>query len=84
MDQSCEKEEVHVLHRVKEERNMMHRVKRRKDIWIGHILHGDCLLSHGIEGKTQEEMTVTRRQGRRRKHLLDDVKETRGYCKLKE
>jgi len=24
------------------------------------------------------------RRGRRRKHLLDDLKETRGYCKLKE
>jgi hypothetical protein len=27
---------------------------------------------------------VTRRQGRRRKQLLDDVKEKRGYCKFEE
>jgi len=27
---------------------------------------------------------VTRRQGRRRKTLLDDLKERRGYCELKE
>jgi len=27
---------------------------------------------------------VTGRQGRRRKHLLDDLKERRGYRKLKE
>ena len=29
-------------------------------------------------------MEVTRRRGRRRKQLLDDLKELRGYCKLKE
>ena len=27
---------------------------------------------------------MTGRQGRRRKQLLDDLKEKRGYCKLKE
>ena len=27
---------------------------------------------------------MTGRQGRRRKQLLDDLKERRGYCKLKE
>jgi len=27
---------------------------------------------------------VTRRQGRRRKKLLDDLKDRRGYCELKE
>jgi hypothetical protein len=27
---------------------------------------------------------VRRRRGRRSKHLLDDLKERRGYCKLKE
>jgi hypothetical protein len=27
---------------------------------------------------------VTRRRGRRRRKLLDDVKERRGYCELKE
>ena len=27
---------------------------------------------------------MTGRRGRRRKQLLDDLKETRGYCKLKE
>ena len=48
--------------------------------WIGHILHRSCLLKHVIEGKM--EMTV--RRGRRSKQLLDDLKETRGYCKLKD
>ena len=27
---------------------------------------------------------MKKRRGRRRKQLLDDLKETRGYCKLKE
>ena len=27
---------------------------------------------------------VKRRQGRRRKNLLDDLKDRRGYCELKE
>jgi len=27
---------------------------------------------------------VTRRRGRRRKKLLDDLKDSRGYCQLKE
>ena len=29
-------------------------------------------------------MEVTRRRGRRRKKLLDDLKDSRGYCRLKE
>ena len=31
-----------------------------------------------------EEMEVTRRRGRRRKNLLDDLKDRRGYSHLKE
>ena len=37
-----------------------------------------------IEGKIKGEMDVTRRRGRRRKKLLDDLKDRRGYCHLKE
>lgn len=32
----------------------------------------------------EAEIQVTGRQGRRRKQPLDDLKEKRGYCKLKE
>jgi len=32
----------------------------------------------------EERTEVTRRQGRRRKQLLDDLTEKRGYCRLKE
>ena len=41
-------------------------------------------LKQVIEGKIKGEMDVTRRRGRRRKKLLDDLKDRRGYCHLKE
>jgi len=50
--------------------------KRRKANWIGKILCRNCLLKNLIEGKT-ERVYVRGRRGRRRKQLLDDVKETR-------
>ena len=34
--------------------------------------------------KIYVRIEVAGRRGRRHKHLLDDLKETRGYCKLKE
>jgi hypothetical protein len=52
--------------------------------WIGHILRRNCLVKQDIEGKIKAEMEVTRRRGRRRKKLLDDVKDSRGYSHLKE
>jgi hypothetical protein len=56
----------------------------RKDNWIGHILLRNCVLKHVIEGTKGGRTEVTGRRGRRRKQILDDLKETRGYCKLKE
>ena len=44
----------------------------------------NCLLKQIIEGKIKGEMEVTRRRGRRRKKLLDDLKYRRGYSRLKE
>jgi hypothetical protein len=73
-----------VLHRVEEERNIVHTIKRRKANWIGHILRRNCLLKHIIEGKIEGMIEMTGRRGRRRKHLLDDLKERRGYWKLNE
>ena len=55
-----------------------------KTNWIGHILHRNCLLKQVIEGKIKGEMEVARRRGRRRRKLLDDLKDRRGYCHLKE
>jgi len=37
-----------------------------------------------MEGKIKGEMEMTRRRGRRRKKLLDDLKDRRGYSHLKE
>jgi len=37
-----------------------------------------------MEGKIKVEMEVTRRRGRRRRKLLDDLKDRRGYYHLKE
>ena len=37
-----------------------------------------------IEGKIEGRIEMTGRQGRRRKQLLDDLKEKIGYWKLKE
>jgi hypothetical protein len=37
-----------------------------------------------IEGKLKGRLEMTGRRGRRRKKLLDDLKENTGYWKLKE
>jgi len=73
-----------VLLRVNEQRNILHEIIKRKAKCIGHILRRNCLLKQAIEGKIKGQIEVTRRQGRRRKKLLDDLKERRGYCELKE
>jgi hypothetical protein len=52
--------------------------------WIGHILRRNCLLKQVIEGKIKGEMEMARGQGGRRKKLLDDLKDRRGYSHLKE
>jgi hypothetical protein len=69
-----------VLHGVKKESNILHTIKTRKANCIGHILRQNFLLKHVIEGN----IDVTGRRGRRRKQLLDDINEMRGYRKLKE
>ena len=68
-----------VLLRVNEQRNILQEIRKRKANWIGHILRRNCLLKQVIEGKIKGEMEVTRRRGRRRKKLLDDLKDRRGY-----
>jgi hypothetical protein len=39
-------------------------------------LRGNCLVKHVIEGKTEGGIEVTKIEGRRRKLLLDGLKET--------
>ena len=72
-----------VLLRVKDQENILHGICKRKANWIGHILRRNCLL-RVTEGKIQEGIEVTERQGRRCRKLLDDLKERRGYSHLKE
>ena len=73
-----------VLLRVNEQRNILHEIRKRKANWIGHILRRNCLLKQVIEKKIRGVMQVTRRQGRRREKLLNDLKVGRGYSHLKE
>ena len=73
-----------VLLRVKEQRNILHKIRKREANWIGHILRRNCLLQRVNDEKIQGGIEVTRRQGRRRRKLLDDLKERRGYSHLKE
>jgi len=70
--------------RVNEQRNIQHEIRKQKINWIGHILLINCLLKQIIVGKIKGEIEVTRRRGRRRKKLLDELKDRRGYCHLKE
>jgi len=73
-----------VLLRVKEQRNILHEIRKRKANWIGHILGRNCLLQWVIEGKIKEGIEVTGSRGRKRRKLLDDLKERREFSHLKE
>jgi hypothetical protein len=64
-----------LLLRVSEQRNIVHEIRKRKANWIGHILRRNCLLKQVIEGKIKGRIEVTRR----RKKLLDDLGDRRGY-----
>jgi hypothetical protein len=64
-----------VLLRVKEQRNILHEISKWQANWIGHILRRNCLLQRVSEGKIQGGIEMTRRQERRRRKLLDDLKE---------
>jgi hypothetical protein len=70
-----------VLLRVKEQRDIIY---ERKANWIVHILRSNCRLRQGIEGKIKGGIEVTGRRGRRRRKLLGELKERRGYSHLKE
>jgi hypothetical protein len=73
-----------VLLRVKEQRNILHEISKRKANWIGHILPRNYLLLQVIEGKRKGGTEVTGRIERRRRKLLDYLKEGRAYSHLKE
>jgi len=73
-----------VLLGVKEQRNILHKISKRKANWIGRVLHRNCLLQLAIEGNIRGGIEVTGSRGRRRRKLLDDLKERRGYSHLKK
>jgi hypothetical protein len=72
------------LLRVNKQRNILYEIRKRKANWIVHILRRNCLLKQVIEEKIKGEMDVTRIRDRRRKKLMDDLKDRRGYSHLKE
>jgi hypothetical protein len=63
-----------VLQGVEDERNILCVIKRRKANWIGHFLHGNCLVKHVIEVKAERKKEMTGRRGRRYKQLLNELK----------
>jgi hypothetical protein len=73
-----------VRNEVKEERKVLRTMKKRRANWIGQILRRNCFLKPIIEGKTQERIKVMRRRERIRKQVLDDLREMKGYLKLKK
>jgi hypothetical protein len=55
------------------------------DMWCGvYRWQASCCAHHTTLWKGRHKKEVTGRRGRRRNQLLDDFKERRGYCKLKE
>jgi hypothetical protein len=78
--------EIKKCYTVEEEMNTLRtkkKEKKRTANWICHIFRRNCLLKHITEGKIEEKIEGTGRQGRRRKQLLADLTETRRYWKLK-
>jgi hypothetical protein len=73
-----------ILHGVKEHRKLPNTVIRRKANWIGGVVLTNCLLKHVIDEKIEGRIEEMGRLGRRRKQIMDDLKEMRGYCNLKE
>jgi hypothetical protein len=66
-----------------EKRDVLQTIQTRKANWLGHILRRNCFLKHVIEENIEERTEITERRGRRRKQLMDDLKEKGGRCKLK-
>jgi len=72
-----------VLQTVEEERNILQTTKWRQANWIDCIFHRNCCLEFIIKGNIEGRIEVTGRWGRRHEQQLDNIKEKRGYWKLK-
>jgi len=64
--------------------NILREISKQKANSIGHILRRNCFQQWVIEGKIKGGIEVTGRRERRRRKILDDLKERRGYSNLKE
>jgi len=73
-----------VLYGVKLKRSVLHAIKRRKAKWTGHIFRRKCLLNQVIERKVQGRIEGTERRRRSLRQLLGNLREKRGYWKLKD
>jgi len=73
-----------VLLSVNEQRNILYGIRKWKANWIGRILRRNCRLKQLIEGMIKGEIEVTRRRERRRRKLLNGLKDRKGYSHLKE
>jgi hypothetical protein len=72
-----------VLQTVKEEKNIVQTTIWRHANWTYHMFHRNCCLECITEGNIEGRIEGTGRWGRRHKQPLDDLKEKRGYWKLK-
>jgi hypothetical protein len=68
-----------------EERNVQQTINRRMSNCIGHIMRRNCPPKRVTEGKIEGVIEMTGRRKRRRRQLLDDLKEKEdtGSCKRK-
>ena len=69
-----------VLDRIEENRILLNIILSRKANWVGHILRIIYLLHYDIE----RQMTKVKRVGRRRRQLIDELRNRRKYWELKE
>ena len=74
----------YIIQMVTEERNILKKIKRRNVNWIIYILLSKRLRKRVIKGKKEGRIEVTGRRGIRRQQLLIDLKEKKGYRKLKQ
>ena len=65
-----------------EEWNILHAINSNSNC-TGHVLHRNCLLKQVIERKIGRKLEVKERGRSRHKQLVNDLKERRGYWKLK-
>ena len=63
---------------------ILYEISKREANWICHILSRNCLLQRVTEEKIKGGIEVTERPRRRRKKIVGELKDRRGYCHLKE